>query len=261
MHNNLTKPNQILPINLKTKLQPALIFLGMYVVALGAGGIKPNCSTMGADQFDLSIPQDKEESKKFFSYFYWAINLGSLVSYTLITYICQYGIAGLGGVEYGFFDGYLIPTVMLSIGIAIFVIGAKKYKITKPEGSVINTVAAAVYEAAITRRNESSASMQEPLLHGEEDKKEGSSSSSSVGGAGGNNSDDKRGGQEHWLDRASSRQGGSFPPAFVESIKYLTRLVPFLLVMIPFWGIYGQTKTAFQLQACQMDVNLGDLTM
>ena len=33
-----------------TNLQIALIFLGMYVVALGAGGIKPNASTMGADQ-------------------------------------------------------------------------------------------------------------------------------------------------------------------------------------------------------------------
>ena len=37
--------------------------------------------------------------------------------------------------------------------------------------------------------------------------------------------------------------------------------MPFLSVMIPYWGIYGQTKTAFQLQGCQMDVNLGSIKL
>ena len=46
---------------------------GMYVVALGAGGIKPNCSTMGADQFDLNYEQDAREAKQFFSFFYWFV--------------------------------------------------------------------------------------------------------------------------------------------------------------------------------------------
>lgn len=38
-----------------------------------ASGIKPNCSTMGADQFDMKIEQDLKESKQFFSYFYWYV--------------------------------------------------------------------------------------------------------------------------------------------------------------------------------------------
>lgn len=53
------------------KSQTALVFAGMYIVALGAGGIKPNCSTMGADQFDVNHEQDRREAKQFFSYFYW----------------------------------------------------------------------------------------------------------------------------------------------------------------------------------------------
>ena len=80
-----------------TNISPALVFLGCYIVALGAGGIKPNCSTMGADQFDMAYEQDRKESKLFFSYFYWSINLGAVVSYTLVAYICQYGIPFLGG--------------------------------------------------------------------------------------------------------------------------------------------------------------------
>ena len=55
------------------------------------------CSTMGADQFDLKYSQDKKEAGQFFSYFYWSINLGALCAYTLIAYICQYGLPFAGG--------------------------------------------------------------------------------------------------------------------------------------------------------------------
>lgn len=58
-----------------------VVFLAIYVIALGAGGIKPNVSTMGADQFDPQYEQDKKEAAQFFSYFYWSINLGALVAY------------------------------------------------------------------------------------------------------------------------------------------------------------------------------------
>ena len=83
---------------------------------------------MGADQFDITIEQDKKEAKQFFSYFYWrlipvhmfdalirfytyvlqflcSINLGALVAYTLVAYICQYGLPFLGGPKWGFFVG------------------------------------------------------------------------------------------------------------------------------------------------------------
>ncbi len=59
-------------------------------------GIKPNVSTMGADQFDVSFAQDKKEAEQFFSYFYWSINLGSLFAFSVVAYICQYGISFLG---------------------------------------------------------------------------------------------------------------------------------------------------------------------
>jgi dipeptide/tripeptide permease len=54
-------------------------------------------STMGADQFDIKYAQDKKEAGQFFSYFYWSINLGALCAYTLIAYICQYGLPFAGG--------------------------------------------------------------------------------------------------------------------------------------------------------------------
>jgi sensor histidine kinase YesM len=35
----------------------------------------------------------------------FSINLGALVAYTLVAYICQYGLAFLGGQDWGFFVG------------------------------------------------------------------------------------------------------------------------------------------------------------
>ena len=201
----------------------ALVFLGMYIVALGAGGIKPNCSTMGADQFDANYPQDQKESKQFFSYFYWSINLGALLAYTLVAYICQYGLPGLGGEKWGFFVGYLIPTIALGIGIAVFVSGSNRYKKFLPKGSMVSRALGIMWEAGYTRR-----------------------------GIARNNY-----GSTHWLDSASKDFGGSYNASDVNSVKYVTRLFPYLGIMIPYWGIYGQTKTAFQIQGCQMDSRIG----
>lgn len=40
-------------------------------------------------------------------------------------------------------------------------------------------------------------------------------------------------------------------------MKMLIRIMPFMLVLIPFWGIYSQMSTAFQNQACQMQLDVG----
>ena len=61
--------------------------------------------------------------------------------------------------------------------------------------------------------------------------------------------------------RANSLFGGSYTGAQVECVKYVLKLAPFLFVMIPYWGIYSQTKTAFQIQGCQMDLNLSSFQL
>lgn len=47
---------------------PALIYPAIYIIALGTGGIKPNVSTLGADQFDEKYEQDREEKESFFNW-------------------------------------------------------------------------------------------------------------------------------------------------------------------------------------------------
>ena len=100
-------------------LSPLIIMLyyiaAIYVIALGTGGIKPNVCTMGADQFDDRYSRDRKEKESFFNWyfklftfeqllwiilrFYWSINLGALISFTVVAYICQEGIPALGIVK------------------------------------------------------------------------------------------------------------------------------------------------------------------
>ena len=118
------------------KVSVSLFFPAIYIIAIGAhrccslnavfiahrsmflgagtGGIKPNVSTMGADQFDDRYSKDRKEKGSYFNWFYWSINLGALISHTLVAYVCQYGIPALGGEEWGFLVGYSIPAIMMS---------------------------------------------------------------------------------------------------------------------------------------------------
>ncbi|KAG1683561.1 Solute carrier family 15 member 1 [Nymphon striatum] len=62
------------PLHLPTQ---AFSILGLGLIAVGTGGIKPCVSTFGGDQFE---PNQVSQLEKFFSVFYFAINAGSLIS-------------------------------------------------------------------------------------------------------------------------------------------------------------------------------------
>uniref|UniRef100_A0A8C4RKN4 Solute carrier family 15 member 1 n=1 Tax=Erpetoichthys calabaricus TaxID=27687 RepID=A0A8C4RKN4_ERPCA len=61
----------------------ALSMIGLLLIAIGTGGIKPCVSAFGGDQFE-----DNQQRSRFFSIFYLSINAGSLLS-TVITPILR----------------------------------------------------------------------------------------------------------------------------------------------------------------------------
>lgn len=64
-----------------------MLYLGLYLIALGNGGIKPNVSSMGADQFDESHENERKHMSSFFNWYYFIISIGSLLSVTVFVYI------------------------------------------------------------------------------------------------------------------------------------------------------------------------------
>lgn len=55
--------------------------IGLSLIAIGTGGIKPCVAAFGAEQFTL--PAQKDMLMHFFSIFYFTINLGGFVGMTL----------------------------------------------------------------------------------------------------------------------------------------------------------------------------------
>lgn len=44
-----------------------MLYAALYTIALGAGGIKANCSGFGSDQFDNRDPKEEKEMIFFFN--------------------------------------------------------------------------------------------------------------------------------------------------------------------------------------------------
>ncbi|KAK8954866.1 Peptide transporter PTR3-A [Platanthera zijinensis] len=108
-----------------------IFFLALYTIALGAGGTKPNISTLGADQFDVHCPKERFHKLSFFNWWTFSIFFGNLFSSTVLVYIQD---------SVGFSVGYTIPTVALAFSIGVFLLGTPIYRHKPPSGSPITTI-------------------------------------------------------------------------------------------------------------------------
>ncbi|CAD6202787.1 unnamed protein product [Miscanthus lutarioriparius] len=109
--------------------QSAVFFLGLYyMMAIGAGGIKPCVSSLGADQFDDSSPAERLKKNSFFNWFFFAINIGSFIAGTGVVWVQHH---------YGWAVGLWLPTLFIALAIASFLMGSNKYRVQKPLGSPI----------------------------------------------------------------------------------------------------------------------------
>jgi peptide/histidine transporter 3/4 len=61
------------------RIHRATAYLGLYLAALGTGGIKPCTAALGADQFDGADTAERMTKASFFNWYYFCINIGSLL--------------------------------------------------------------------------------------------------------------------------------------------------------------------------------------
>lgn len=100
-----------------------ILLSGLFIIALGAGGIKPCVSAFMGDQ----IPNKSAKlMTKAFNAFYWAINLGSFFSFLVIPATEQH---------FGYSWAFAIPGIFMGIATFILWLGRKKYHQTPPSRS------------------------------------------------------------------------------------------------------------------------------
>ncbi|KAL6648499.1 hypothetical protein ACP70R_012723 [Stipagrostis hirtigluma subsp. patula] len=231
--------------------QYLIYFVGLYMIALGAGGIKPCVSSFGADQFDDTDPVEKSKKGAFFNWFYFSINIGSLISGTVLIWVqenCGYGI------------GFGIPTLFIALAIGSFFIGSEIYRFQVPGGSPL-TRACQVVVAAICKRK-ADLPVDSSLLYELRGKTSAIEGSRKL---------------EHsnefsfFLDKAavivSNECGGSHNPwrlctvTQVEELKILMRMFPIWATGIVFFTVCAQNSSMFIEQGMVLNNQIGSFNI
>ncbi|ANB17397.1 oligopeptide:H+ symporter [Dokdonella koreensis] len=115
-------------------------FMGLGLIALGAGGIKPLVASFVGDQFTQS---NKHLAKVVFDAFYWIINFGSLFASMLMPiFLRSYGPA----VAFG------IPGLLMLVATIVFWSGRRQYVLVPPAPANPDSFSRVVRSALLARR-------------------------------------------------------------------------------------------------------------
>ncbi|KAA8529914.1 hypothetical protein F0562_034482 [Nyssa sinensis] len=235
-----------------TPAQYAVFFFGLYLIALGTGGIKPCVSSFGADQFDDTDAKERVKKGSFFNWFYFSINIGALVSSSLIVWIQDNAGWGLG---------FGIPALFMGIAIASFFSGTPLYRFQRPGGSPLTRMCQVM--VASFRKLNLEVPSDSTLLYETPDKISTIEGSRKL-----EHTDELK-----CLDKAAvvsdaeSKTGDFSNPwrlctvTQVEELKILIRMFPIWATGIVFSAVYAQMSTMFVEQGMMMDTTVGSFTI
>jgi proton-dependent oligopeptide transporter, POT family len=114
--------------------QPDGFYLGLGLIALGSGGIKPCVSALVGDQFSS---ENKHLAKRVFALFYWIINFGSFTASALIPKMLEW---------YGPKWAFGIPGVLMFIATVILWLGRDLYVHVPPTGPNPHSFSRVIYD-------------------------------------------------------------------------------------------------------------------
>lgn len=130
-HIRSLKPPICKSANRNISRKAVILFAGLYLVALGVGGIKGSLPPHGAEQFDEHTQEGRKQRSTFFNYYVFCLSFGALIAVTFVVWIED---------NKGWQWGFGIATVAILISIPLFLLGSAKYRIKIPTGSPITTI-------------------------------------------------------------------------------------------------------------------------
>ncbi|OAY73471.1 Protein NRT1/ PTR FAMILY 6.3 [Ananas comosus] len=231
--------------------QLGVLYLGLYLTALGTGGLKSSVSGFGSDQFDEGDGGEKRRMMTFFSWFFFFISLGSLLAVTVLVYIQD---------NLGRQWGYGICAVAILIGLAVFLSGTRRYRFKKLVGSPLTQIAAVV--AAAWHKRGLELPSDPSMLYDVNDAAEAGEKAKAK-------QKQPHTKQYRFLDRAAiieddASAAKNLPANWrlstltdVEEVKQVVRMLPTWATTIMFWTVYAQMTTFSVSQATTMDRHIG----
>ncbi|TVU42814.1 hypothetical protein EJB05_09242 [Eragrostis curvula] len=233
--------------------QLGVMYLALYLTALGTGGLKSSVSGFGSDQFDETNNGEKQQMMRFFNWFFFFISLGSLLAVTVLVYVQD---------NLGRPWGYGACAAAVALGLVVFLAGTRRYRFKKLVGSPLTQIAAVVVAAWHKRRLELPA---DPSMLYDIDvgkvaaAEEGSTKKSKLKQRLPHTE------QFRFLDHAAINEDPASEPSKwrlatltdVEEVKTVVRMLPIWATTIMFWTVYAQMTTFSVSQATTMDRRIG----
>ncbi|KAG9444172.1 hypothetical protein H6P81_015512 [Aristolochia fimbriata] len=121
----------------------AFLFSGLYLTALGSGGLKATMPTLGADQFDENDPRERKLVSTFFNFYLFAVALGSSLGTTFLVWIQN---------NKGWDKAFAVSSASLLLGLLVVSLGFPLYRNKLPAGSPLTRILQ-VLVAAFRNRN------------------------------------------------------------------------------------------------------------
>ncbi|KAF2614632.1 hypothetical protein F2Q70_00011231 [Brassica cretica] len=122
----------------------AFLLMGLALLVVGAGGIRPCNLAFGADQFNPKSESGKKGINSFFNWYFFTFTFAQIISLTLVVYI-QSNVSWTIGLS--------IPVGLMFLACVIFFAGHKLYVKVKASGSPLaGSSTGHVIAAAIKKR-------------------------------------------------------------------------------------------------------------
>ncbi|CAD6206552.1 unnamed protein product [Miscanthus lutarioriparius] len=113
-------------------LHRAVLYVGMGLLVVSAGGTNPTALPFGADQFDVTNERQKAGLTRYFNWYYAIAMVSTFLVLTAIVYVQDKVSWGLG---------FAIPTALMLVAFVVFLAGTAVYVYVQPEGSIFTSVA------------------------------------------------------------------------------------------------------------------------
>uniref|UniRef100_A0A0K2T106 Oligopeptide transporter 1 n=1 Tax=Lepeophtheirus salmonis TaxID=72036 RepID=A0A0K2T106_LEPSM len=191
----------------------AMSFLGLFLIGVGTGGIKPCVASFGGEQFQM--PEQEGHIKTFFSIFYAAINSGSLIS-TALTPMFRQNVSCFGQ-DSCFPLAFGVPAALMVVALLIFGSGKvlNLYKLKNPTNNIILDTTSFLWYCTKARFTKSK----------EERENKG------------------------FLDLGEDK----YDPSFIDDVKSLFNVCVIFLPFPIFWAIFDQQGSRWIFQATRMN--------
>ncbi|MCO5583797.1 hypothetical protein L7F22_037711 [Adiantum nelumboides] len=224
--------------------QEGVLYAGMYMIAVGTGGIKPCVSTFGADQFEdeRGVAMAKKMMASFFNWFFFAVNIGALFAFTVVVYVQD---------NVGWGAGLAIPLAGMVASLLLLLCGLPLYKHRAPQGSpltrLLQVMVAALRHCRLSPASDSQL-FEGPLDHGPALPKLPHTQALRLL--------DKAATPKN-LEKEKESPWRLCTVTQVEECKLFLKILPIMATTLFLWTGYTQLVTFFVKQGSTLDRNVG----